>query len=112
ESHISLYVWPPLSSVICTWAARKFNNRILHRTKESYCTKRRNRMKIVICLLALFSTMLFAQDRILVAASSVSGTYELMTQDISRSEEHTSELQLPCNLVCRLVLEKKKLTAL
>src|SRR2546426_9174249 len=25
-----------------------------------------------------------------------------------RSEEHTSELQLPCNLVCRLLLEKKK----
>src|SRR2546426_6034274 len=27
---------------------------------------------------------------------------------ISRSEEHTSELQSPCNLVCRLLLEKKK----
>src|SRR3989454_6194360 len=29
-----------------------------------------------------------------------------------RSEEHTSELQSPCNLVCRLLLEKKKNTAL
>src|SRR2546426_6966003 len=28
----------------------------------------------------------------------------------SRSEEHTSELQSPCNLVCRLLLEKKKKT--
>src|SRR5256885_5602113 len=27
-----------------------------------------------------------------------------------RSEEHTSELQSPCNLVCRLLLEKKKQT--
>src|SRR5205807_8569385 len=27
--------------------------------------------------------------------------------DTSRSEEHTSELQSPCNLVCRLLLEKK-----
>src|SRR2546426_8685364 len=27
-----------------------------------------------------------------------------------RSEEHTSELQSPCNLVCRLLLEKKKKT--
>src|SRR5256885_10295590 len=27
-----------------------------------------------------------------------------------RSEEHTSELQSPCNLVCRLLLEKKKHT--
>src|SRR2546426_8599177 len=29
-----------------------------------------------------------------------------------RSEEHTSELQSPCNLVCRLLLEKKKKTSL
>src|SRR5256885_8886240 len=28
--------------------------------------------------------------------------------DAARSEEHTSELQSPCNLVCRLLLEKKK----
>src|SRR2546426_7762929 len=28
--------------------------------------------------------------------------------DEARSEEHTSELQSPCNLVCRLLLEKKK----
>src|SRR5256885_12960366 len=27
---------------------------------------------------------------------------------MDRSEEHTSELQSPCNLVCRLLLEKKK----
>src|SRR5256885_8746949 len=30
----------------------------------------------------------------------------------ARSEEHTSELQSPCNLVCRLLLEKKKKTYL
>src|SRR5205807_6760242 len=30
------------------------------------------------------------------------------TFGIKRSEEHTSELQSPCNLVCRLLLEKKK----
>src|ERR1039457_1791372 len=29
---------------------------------------------------------------------------------LGRSEEHTSELQSPCNLVCRLLLEKKKRT--
>src|SRR5256885_3694697 len=34
----------------------------------------------------------------------VSGLSELAL----RSEEHTSELQSPCNLVCRLLLEKKK----
>src|SRR2546426_3616908 len=36
-------------------------------------------------------------------ASEVVGAYALS----ERSEEHTSELQSPCNLVCRLLLEKK-----
>src|SRR5256885_13040068 len=31
-----------------------------------------------------------------------------LIQILQRSEEHTSELQSPCNLVCRLLLEKKK----
>src|SRR5256885_2436305 len=31
-------------------------------------------------------------------------------RSLFRSEEHTSELQSPCNLVCRLLLEKKKRT--
>src|SRR5688500_20018357 len=34
---------------------------------------------------------------------------ERQSQALDRSEEHTSELQSPCNLVCRLLLEKKKL---
>src|SRR5256885_11900171 len=36
----------------------------------------------------------------------LSGTIDAPQQD--RSEEHTSELQSPCNLVCRLLLEKKE----
>src|SRR2546426_7399495 len=32
----------------------------------------------------------------------------LRADRFGRSEEHTSELQSPCNLVCRLLLEKKK----
>src|SRR2546426_4160839 len=35
------------------------------------------------------------------------GVHALITKP-KRSEEHTSELQSPCNLVCRLLLEKKK----
>src|SRR5256885_8919699 len=35
-------------------------------------------------------------------------TGELLALANYRSEEHTSELQSPCNLVCRLLLEKKK----
>src|SRR2546426_6118651 len=33
---------------------------------------------------------------------------EEIADRLDRSEEHTSELQSPCNLVCRLLLEKKK----
>src|SRR5256885_10114759 len=32
---------------------------------------------------------------------------ERRRRHVARSEEHTSELQSPCNLVCRLLLEKK-----
>src|SRR2546426_3432995 len=34
--------------------------------------------------------------------------HALEVEGKTRSEEHTSELQSPCNLVCRLLLEKKK----
>src|SRR5256885_9982312 len=36
------------------------------------------------------------------------GNLREFRRDVLRSEEHTSELQSPCNLVCRLLLEKKK----
>src|SRR5256885_12885665 len=36
--------------------------------------------------------------------------FNLVAELKLRSEEHTSELQSPCNLVCRLLLEKKKKT--
>src|SRR5688500_19495677 len=38
------------------------------------------------------------------------GGHDLLRNFLARSEEHTSELQSPCNLVCRLLLEKKKKT--
>src|SRR5256885_12085562 len=38
----------------------------------------------------------------MIPAYTLSGNCDI------RSEEHTSELQSPCNLVCRLLLEKKK----
>src|SRR2546426_7840007 len=56
-----------------------------------------------------------AQDRIRamdeqgidVEALSINPYWYTADRDV-RSEEHTSELQSPCNLVCRLLLEKKK----
>src|SRR5256885_13035598 len=45
--------------------------------------------------------------------SSIPGVDNLSAEVARRrSEEHTSELQSPCNLVCRLLLEKKKKNAL
>src|SRR5256885_9309817 len=35
-------------------------------------------------------------------------SFNVLSRGSRRSEEHTSELQSPCNLVCRLLLEKKK----
>src|SRR2546426_12674870 len=45
-------------------------------------------------------------DPLHVAAAE--GTLAPLRDQKIRSEEHTSELQSPCNLVCRLLLEKKK----
>src|SRR5256885_11245716 len=42
------------------------------------------------------------------AGLEISGTNAEDLEASVRSEEHTSELQSPCNLVCRLLLEKKK----
>src|SRR5256885_7740738 len=48
------------------------------------------------------------------ARSAMTSARESAASDVAaeafcgRSEEHTSELQSPCNLVCRLLLEKKK----
>src|SRR2546426_3490640 len=56
------------------------------------------------------------EQRDLARAAQVTESYisQLLTRRKAppapnrRSEEHTSELQSPCNLVCRLLLEKKK----
>src|SRR2546426_3963240 len=42
------------------------------------------------------------------APDRLHGLVEREADHRRRSEEHTSELQSPCNLVCRLLLEKKK----
>src|SRR5256885_12803689 len=43
-----------------------------------------------------------------VEADAVVEKPKNLSWEEARSEEHTSELQSPCNLVCRLLLEKKK----
>src|SRR2546426_1850459 len=48
------------------------------------------------------------RDHGLVEGQGYSVELGLADRAAQRSEEHTSELQSPCNLVCRLLLEKKK----
>src|SRR2546426_8873253 len=45
--------------------------------------------------------------RPVVAPASWHAELDALSAAVGRSEEHTSELQSPCNLVCRLLLEKK-----
>src|SRR5205807_8932048 len=54
-----------------------------------------------------FGIALVCEQRKSGRANEKSGG-ERSVDGVSRSEEHTSELQSPCNLVCRLLLEKKK----
>src|SRR5256885_6700573 len=60
----------------------------------------------------------FSTENWVRPTEEVDGLMELMLhamraeiEELMRSEEHTSELQSPCNLVCRLLLEKKNTRA-
>src|SRR5256885_5985709 len=57
----------------------------------------------------LFRSRAISQDVRRVMQCDYAGL-SLPDAENKRSEEHTSELQSPCNLVCRLLLEKKKHT--
>src|SRR5256885_5463531 len=46
--------------------------------------------------------------RVLCVCARAARAAAALDHEENRSEEHTSELQSPCNLVCRLLLEKKK----
>src|SRR2546430_13605579 len=59
---------------------------------------------------ALETQFRMSQSQPQVGADNARGSVFLLRADLlSRSEEHTSELQSQSNLVCRLLLEKKKL---
>src|SRR5688500_20092330 len=72
-----------------------------------YTTLFRSRPDRVAPTLALVVSPSPRQGASAIGASpAVARDPRLVARD--RSEEHTSELQSPCNLVCRLLLEKKK----
>src|SRR5256885_4253565 len=58
------------------------------------------------CAALIYEIVWFQVLQLVIGSSAVSLAVLLGT--FMRSEEHTSELQSPCNLVCRLLLEKKK----
>src|SRR5688500_19764195 len=68
--------------------------------------RHRNREEIVILQRALIVGRIDQLRRRLDRDHQRRGA--LHHRHFGRSEEHTSELQSPCNLVCRLLLEKKK----
>src|SRR2546426_7568712 len=55
-------------------------------------------------------TTLFRSQSVWRAPVTLKNSTRIVLRGDTRSEEHTSELQSPCNLVCRLLLEKKKTT--
>src|SRR6266446_2943195 len=65
--------------------------------------------KTVVALLAMLNAVECGGQAVLMAPTEILCRQHLATiETLARSEEHTSELQSPCNLVCRLLLEKKK----
>src|SRR5256885_13242400 len=78
--------------------------------KEKYpppTWSRRNKTPTVMTTAGPMSPRIM-QRRQLQRTPSLIESHPLPAAFQERSEEHTSELQSPCNLVCRLLLEKKK----
>src|SRR5688500_19620321 len=55
----------------------------------------------------VFAAAIFVMDTFTPFDMAIAVLYVVVVL-MARSEEHTSELQSPCNLVCRLLLEKKQ----
>src|SRR2546426_6087423 len=64
----------------------------------------------VVCAVAIADRFLDPRWSVVVLVAAFVGSTadSVLGATLERSEEHTSELQSPCNLVCRLLLEKKK----
>src|SRR5256885_3779541 len=67
-----------------------------------------NAFKVVAASRASSVLLRFSSSRSTATPNPASSLSSTSSHILFRSEEHTSELQSPCNLVCRLLLEKKK----
>src|SRR5256885_10619961 len=108
-----------------TWAAWLYDLLRPHVTNIVVCDPRRNALlnegsksdridarKLSELLRANLLRSVYHGENGLRTVKELSRAYLTIGKDLTRvmnrSEEHTSELQSPCNLVCRLLLEKKK----
>src|SRR5256885_12865019 len=77
-----------------------------------YTTLFRSKLQAIRCVNVLLALGEVVGNSVVVPAQRQRPAYpfpggRIVPNDLERSEEHTSELQSPCNLVCRLLLEKK-----
>src|SRR2546426_540631 len=67
-----------------------------------------DRTRLAVCVASGATAAEVRADAERARRSGATRTPTFYIEGALRSEEHTSELQSPCNLVCRLLLEKKK----
>src|SRR5256885_8647589 len=96
---------PPRSTLFpYTTLFRSIRQTLLLRFAEVMKVDQRGAGGVHVCLREL-SALLGPR---LVRREQHVNQHDTLSTHIERSEEHTSELQSPCNIVCRLLLEKKK----
>src|SRR5688500_19225888 len=80
-----------------------------HRDRPSFPTRRSSDLTTTSASTEMSTIMMpsTATSAVKPATGPIS-SFAICPSDL-RSEEHTSELQSPCNLVCRLLLEKKEI---
>src|SRR6266566_369456 len=79
------------------------------RTHPRLPPRKRAPRKLASCTrLTVSAPPVYGQGRAASSLANSCGAVSPSRSPPARSEEHTSELQSPCNLVCRLLLEKKK----
>src|SRR2546426_9302294 len=66
---------------------------------------KRRAVRVLVPVVAVLSLLAFVRE---IVQTLPGARGRAPFENPLRSEEHTSELQSPCNLVCRLLLEKKK----
>src|SRR5205807_7174680 len=100
----------PPPSALHSFPTRRSSD-LAPQTRRSWHSKCRL-SRIFPCIRRVEAGRLLNSPRAIVTGSAPRATSSAAARRarsdvLSRSEEHTSELQSPCNLVCRLLLEKK-----